>query len=373
MSGGRAGSRQAEPPAGGLSAMDRGNVDRLPAEELQGFLQSLLEAAGAASHPAKCAAEIFVEADRKGVGGQGSDYLYYVIDSLRRGLIDGTADPVLVRESEASAVIDGRRGLGQPAALMAVEIVSDKAARCGSATVVVGNSTDIFMIGAYAERIARMGLVGMVMTSGPPLVHPPGGVERLLSTNPIAMAVPRAGEDPLLVDMATSAVSSSRARRAAYRGEQLPAGSGIGADGRPATDAATVSKGALSTLGGYKGFGLSLCVALLCGPLSRSGVGPELGGWQAEGETQTQGHHFHALDPAWFGDADQFRARTEWYLQTIKRSQRAEDVSEIRLPGERGFGAQHEAQHSGVCLMSETWEMLCRYARELDVPIPDLP
>ncbi len=353
--------------------MDSGNVGPLSADELQAFLQRLLEAAGAGTHPAACAAEIFVEADCKGVGGQGSDYIYYVIDSLRRGLIDGTAEAVLVRESEASALIDGRRGLGQQAALMAVETVSDKAARCGSATVLVRNSTDIFMIGAYAERIARRGMVGMVMTSGPPLVHPPGGVERLLSTNPLAVAVPRGEEAPLLIDMATSAVSSSRARRAAYRGERLPAGSGIGADGRPATDAAAVRKGALSTLGGYKGFGLSLCVALLCGPLSGSGVGPDLGGWQAEGETQTQGHHFHALDPAWFGDAEQFRTRTERYLQTIKRSQRAEGVSEIRLPGERGFAAQHEAQRSGVRLMSETWEMLCRYARELDVPIPELP
>ena len=101
-------------------------------------------------------------------------------------------------------------------------MVSIKAKKIGSSTVSICNSTDIFMIGAYAKRISQKGLIGMVMTSGPPLVHPYGGIEKMLSTNPIAFGMPIAGEIPFVFDMATSALSSSRIRQAEYFKENLP-------------------------------------------------------------------------------------------------------------------------------------------------------
>src|SRR5262249_21891129 len=149
-----------------------------------------------------------------GVGAQGVDYLYYTMDSLKRGLIDGYAEPSLSRETKATALIDGNRGLGQVAALAAVEILTRKARDVGTASVAIRNSTDIFRIGAYAYRLAKAGLVGFVTTSGPPLVHPHGGRERLLSTNPLAIGIPRR-DAPFVLDMATSALSSSRVRQAA--------------------------------------------------------------------------------------------------------------------------------------------------------------
>ncbi|UCD83117.1 MAG: Ldh family oxidoreductase [Desulfobacterales bacterium] len=158
-------------------------------------------------------------------------------------------------------MIDGKRGLGQPVALLAVEIATTKAKQTGTASVAVRNSTDIFMIGAYAERLARNGLVGIVLTSGPPLVHPYGGVERMLSTNPIAFGIPRQNEDPLVFDMATSALAASPIRQAAYYNEPLPPGTGSGRDGKPTTVAAEIRRGAISPLAGHKGFGLALCIA----------------------------------------------------------------------------------------------------------------
>ncbi|MFO0997363.1 MAG: Ldh family oxidoreductase [Alphaproteobacteria bacterium] len=343
---------------------------RVAEADLRALTERLLAAAGASEENAREAAEIFVDADVKGIGAQGIDYMYYILDSLKRGLVDGRARPRLLRETPSTALIDGARGLGQPAALMAVRIASEKARTTGTATVAIGNSTDIFMIGAYAERIARGGLIGLVMTSGAPLVHPHGGVERLLSTNPLAFGFPRRGEDPLVFDMATSALASSRIRQAAYHGEHVPPGTGIGPDGKPTTEAAAIRKGAIGPMAGHKGFGLALAVALLCGPLSGSAIGPEMDGWQHEGETKTQGHFFYAVDPASFVDPLQFIAREEWYLDTIKNSKKADGVDAIRIPGERAAATRRRQRREGIEVLTETWRRIEGHAKELGVAMP---
>ncbi len=343
---------------------------RVAESDLRALTERLLVAAGASEENAHEAAEIFVDADVKGIGAQGIDYMYYIIDSLKRGLIDGRVRPRLARETPSTALIDGQRGLGQPAALMAVRVATEKARASGSATVAIGNSTDIFMIGAYAERLAKNGLIGLVMTSGPPLVHPHGGVERILSTNPLAFGFPRRGEDPMVFDMATSALASSRIRQAAYHGEQVPPGTGVGPDGKPTTDAATIRKGAIGPMAGHKGFGLALAVALLCGPLSGSAVGPEMGGWQHEGETKTQGHFMYAVDPRSFVDFDQFITRSEWYIDTIKNSKKAEGVEAIRIPGERAAATRRRQRQAGIEVLTETWRRIEGHARDLGVAMP---
>jgi len=343
---------------------------KISASDLNLYAKNLLVAAGADEAGAETAAAIFVEADLKGFGGQGVDYLYYIIDCLKRGIIDGSAKPTIIKQTESTALIDGNRGLGQPAAVMAVEVATKISRKTGTASVAVTNSTDIFMIGAFSERLAGNGLVGMVMTSGPPLVHPYGGVERLLSTNPISIAIPRRGDDPLVLDMATSALSGWRVRHAMYYDEKVPPGTGIGPDGKSTTNAEDIRKGVLSPMAGHKGYGLALCIGLLCGPMTGSGIGPELAGWQATGETQTQGHFFYAVDPACFVDYDHFLDRTEWYIDVIKNSPKAEGVDEILVPGERGAATRRRQQQHGIEVLEETWKVLAEHAKALGVDIP---
>jgi len=343
---------------------------KISASDLNLYAKNLLVAAGADEADAETAAAIFVEADLKGIGVQGVDYLFYIINCLKRGIIDGSAKPTIIKQTESTALIDGNRGLGQPAAVMAVEVATKKSRKTGTASVAVTNSTDIFMIGAYSERLAGNGLVGMVMTSGPPLVHPYGGVEKLLSTNPISIAIPRRGDDPLVLDMATSALAGSRIRQAMYYDEKVPPGTGIGPDGKSTTNAKDIRQGALSPMAGHKGYGLALCIGLLCGPMTGSGIGPELAGWQATGETQTQGHFFYAVDPACFVDYDHFLDRTEWYINVIKNSRKAEGVDEILVPGERGAATRRRQLQHGIEVLEETWKVLAEHAKALGVDIP---
>ena len=340
------------------------------AQALRKVMEDLLRACGCPQDLSEIAAEVFLEAELRGIGLQGIDYMPYLIANLRGGNIDPQGRPRLLRESPGSALVDGGNGLGQPAAFLAVDTAVQKAHDAGAASVGVRNSQDIFMIGYYAERMARAGCVGMVCTSGAPLVHAHGGVERVLSTNPIAFGIPTDGDDPIIFDMSTSAQSNARIRQASYHGEQVPPGSGIGPDGEPTTDAATIRKGAISPMAGHKGFGLSLCVALLSGPLTGSAFGAALAGAMTGERAGSQGHFFLAIDPRAFGEGSDFRRAVSAYIAEIKASKKAPGIDEIRMPGERALAERERRRRDGVPVLEATWDIVSELAEELGVGLP---
>jgi len=343
---------------------------RVKPEELRCLVIALLEATGCSQCNAESAAEVFLEADLRGVSGQGIDYLPYMIDNLRKGNIDPRAEPRVARESGATVTIDGQRGPGQTAALLATRLVIEKAQRHGVGVAGIGNSTDVFMIGYYADLIASNGLAALVFSSGPPLVHPHGGVERMLSTNPIAFAFPTDGEVRVVCDVSTSAVSGWRLRQASYYKEELPLGSGVDAAGMPTRDASAIKQGAISPLGGHKGFALGFSVAALSGLLNASQVGAALGGWQAEGPIGYFGHTFIAIDPRALYPEHNFEGAVGQYVRDIKQSRKAPGVSEIRVPGERAARARKQSMDAGVAVLETTWQIISRLALEMGVQMP---
>jgi len=345
-------------------------VVTVAAGDLEALARDLAIAAGASHENAKAIAAVYLYADLSGVGLQGIDYMPYLLDQLLDVRIKGDAEPQIVRETPATALVDGGLGPGQTAAIFAADLAIEKAKAVGTASVGVTNSGDIFMLGFYVNRIAEAGLIGMAFTAGPPLVHPHGGVERMLSTNPIAMAFPT-GDVPLLLDMATSALSRSRIRQAAYHGEPIPEGVGLNAKGAPTTDAGELYHGGiLAPLAGHKGFGLALCVAMLAGPLTGSAIGPALSWMDDGGDPVGMGHFFIAIDPEAFGPPGAFAEQASAYLAQIKSSMRAPGVEEIRIPGERSALARAARRETGITILSATWEIITRRAKDLNVALP---
>jgi L-2-hydroxycarboxylate dehydrogenase (NAD+) len=337
---------------------------------LRDLVQRLLAAAGCGPEAAAMAADVFVTADLRGTGVQGLDHLPSMIRGLSNGKIDPHGRPRVVRETDASALVDGGRGPGQVAAIFAADLAVRKARRAGCSAVGIVNSSDIFMLAYYADRIARAGLVGIVVTNAPPLVHPHGGTERILGTNPIAIGIPTDGEHPLVVDMATSALSASRVRQAAYFGESLPPGVAVDPDGQPTRDAALAAQGAIGPLGGHKGFGLGLCVGLLSGPLVGAAVGKALSGWLGHEPAGAKGHFLLAVDPSSFGDPAVFRAAVGAHLQEVKSSRKAPHTPEIRIPGERGALEAARRRRDGVPISEVVWARTVKLAAELGVSMP---
>jgi L-2-hydroxycarboxylate dehydrogenase (NAD+) len=313
-------------------------------EVLRDLMERLLGAAGCTEVNAREAAEVFLEADLRGIGLQGLDHLFTMIEDLDHGAIDGAGRPEIVKEGAATAVVDGNRGPGQPGGVFATDL---------------------------AIRMARAGVVGLVFSAAASLVHPHGGVERKLGTNPLAVAVPTAGEDPFLFDMATSTLSASRIRQAAYHGEHVPAGSGVDAEGRSTTEAAGIESGAIAPLAGHKGFGLGLCVALLSGPLVGGELGAALDGWLVEGGPKgRRGHLFMAIDPASFGDAGLFRQAASAYLDEVRASRTAPGVEAVRIPGERTHARRARSLSDGIEMLEATWNIAAEHAARLGIEMP---
>lgn len=355
--------------------MKKRQTVRISVDALRDYMVRILSAAGCNIVDAKIAAEIFLEADMRGVSFQGLDHMHTLLSGIRNGHVHPAGQPRITKESEAFALIDGRRGLGQPAAQLATDIAIAKARKSGICCVGITNSSDIFMVGLYAERIARAGLVAFVFTGAPPSVHPYGGRERILGTNPFAIAFPTDEENPVLIDMATSAVSNSFVRQAAYYGEELPDNVALDANGKSTTSAKVVrAGGSLAPLADHKGFALALAVGLLAGPLVGAQVGKAMNGWRGndKGPQGIYGHFLIAIDPACFGETRAFQAATSAYLREIRSSQKADGLTDIRTPGTRSFKTRERSLREGVQIHDAIWDNFALLAKDWDVTVPQV-
>ena len=340
-------------------------------DRLRDLMQRLLVAAGSSEENARVSADQFLEADLRGIPTQGLDHMPSNLERLRAGKIKGHARPRVVKDGPCFALIDGGDGPGQPAGLMAADLVAEKAKATGSAVVGITHSADIFMIAYYGERIARAGCAGIVASDAMPQVRPYGGLEGLLGTNPYVMAVPTAGEHPIVLDIATSAISASHVRVAAYHDEEVPTADGRDAEGNPTVKASEVKT--LGPLAGYKGFGLGLCVALVSAPLIGSAVGRAHAEWfDADGAPTSKGHFFLAIDPGAFGNPEVFRNAVSEYVAEIKATRRAPGVDELLVPGERAFRERaRNLERGAVDIFDEAWIRIAKIADELGVSMPD--
>jgi L-2-hydroxycarboxylate dehydrogenase (NAD+) len=345
----------------------------LDTDRLRSFIEQIFRSLGCDSGAAEMITDVFVEADLRGVGLQGIDHIHTMVGAIQKGHIDLNGRPSISKEGPAFAIIDGGSGPGQLAAMLAADVAAAKAHASGTCSVAIVNSSDIFMLGYYAERMARAGVVGFVFTGSPPQVHPYGGVEPLLGTNPLAIAFPTSDGRPVIIDMSTSALSGSRVRQATYFDQKLPAGIGVNARGEPTTDPSEIrAGGAISPLAGHKGYALGLGVGLLSGPLIGAQIGRGLQGWFSlnTGHQGNRGHLMLAIDPAAFGDPQDYRRAVTEYVNDIGESRKAEGVESIRIPGERGFETRERSLRDGIAVYQLVWDKALKLAEELKVPVP---
>ncbi|MSO93080.1 MAG: Ldh family oxidoreductase [Rhodospirillales bacterium] len=341
---------------------------------LRRLMEDMLAAAGVAPARVAVVADVFVAAELQGNWIQGLQYLNTFIKNICLGRIDPVGEPAIVREGPAYALIEGNRGPGHPAGILAADTAVRIAKAAGSAIVGVANSSDIFMLSYYSERIAREGCVGLVFMNSPPTVHAHGGMEKALGTNPISIAVPTEDAHPFVIDIAaTSADLSARIRLAQHYGEQLPQVTGLGPDGRPTTDPASVLAGAISPFAGHKSSGFGFCVALISGVLTGCAVGKGQRKWHGDepGPAGKKGHVYMAIDPGAFGDAETFRKAASAYLAQVRASRAAPGSPGVRVPGDRAAAARATNARRGlVDIDGHVWDTTAKLAAELNVAMP---
>lgn len=260
----------------------------------------------------------------------------------------------VVYETPISAVLDGHHNQGMVVLSRAVDLALEKARAGGFGAVGTrGTASSTGAIGTYAARIAHAGCVGLVFAGSSGFVAMHGSYEPLFGTNPIAIGVPNAGGEPVVLDMATSAIALYGVVEAQIAGESIPPDVAYDAQGRPTTDPAAALDGALRPFDGYKGAGLSLMVEILTGPL----VGASFAG--LDGPDTSWGNLVVALDPALFGDRETFARNVARLVERVKGADRLPGVDAIRVPGERGDALTRRALDAGeVEIEPNLWRAL---------------
>jgi LDH2 family malate/lactate/ureidoglycolate dehydrogenase len=230
----------------------------------------------------------------------------------------------------------------------AVRLAVERAREIGLAAVAVRNGFHFGTAGRYARMMAEQNCVGVVLSNTRPLMPAPGGAEALVGNNPVAIALPSAGEFPAEADMALSATAMGKIRLAAAAGARIPGDWAVDSEGRPTTDPAAAIKGMLLPAAGPKGFGLAFVIDLLCGGLSDGAVGAEVRPlYGGPGEPYRCAHFFLAIDAGHFPPGERFAERVRDQAMRVSASKRGAGVERVYAPGELVWATRQASD--GVC------------------------
>jgi LDH2 family malate/lactate/ureidoglycolate dehydrogenase len=247
--------------------------------------------------------------------------------------------------------MEADNALGLVVSQHAIDAAVDLAKKLGLGAVAVRNSSHFGGAGYYAERAARQGLIGLAFTNASPAIAPTGSKEALLGTNPIGVAFPLPGQEPIVADMATSVVARSRIRYMLALGQKtLPEGWALDPDGNPTTDPAVAVKGSVLPIGGPKGYALALMVELLCSALSDCEPGFQVTYENVVKRPSTISQFFLAINPDGFVGSDRYGARAEHIADRVRNAAPIVGASPPRLPGARGHLLDRNSRADGLAM-----------------------
>lgn len=347
-----------------------GEVPTVPVDSLRTFTIDLLQAAGVPMRAAHSVADGLIAADMEGQPSHGVMLLTMYLDRIAGGSVSPTGEGRIVSDSGGSIVVDAENALGQVTSERAVALAIERVRQHGIAAVAVRNAFHFGAAGRWARMMAEAGCVGVALSNTRPLMPAPGGAERVVGNNPLAIAVPAAGGYPIVVDLALSAGVMGRIRLAEASGEAIPDGWASDAEGVPTSDPAQAIRGMLLPAGGPKGFALAAMIDILCGGLSAGAIGNEVRPLYGDPTLPYRcSHFFLAIDIARFRALDEFGAALARYADGIRNSRRAPRAATIRMPGDRA--EKMRAQNAQLYpLAPSTLDALLQRAKQLGVSPP---
>jgi LDH2 family malate/lactate/ureidoglycolate dehydrogenase len=341
---------------------------RIPLIELKRFIVDVLCTLNMAREEAEVVAGVMADADLTGVYTHGVAMLPRYAELLQSGGFNARPIIRVLSETASTALVEGDGGMGQLVGVRAMEVAIRKARETGAAWVGVGGSRHWGAAAYYASMALEHDMIGLALTAGAGNnMTPWGGLDVILSNNPLAVAVPAAKEPPVVLDMATSVAARRKIIMAAEAKEEIPLGWAVDKSGKPTTDSVAANEGSLLPIGGYKGYGLSVMIALLTGGLTGGHIGSE---WK--GFFSNNAHLVGAIRIDGFMPAAKFRERVDWYVRELKQSRRAEGVDRIYVPGEIEYEMAKRQLRDGITLRLVVRQDIIALAHKLGV-LPPVP
>ncbi len=331
---------------------------RIDPAELRALVVAVLVGLGAGEQEASDQALLLLEGDLRGRPSHGVQRLPVIVQRVQNGLIRPGARFKANWAAEAMLVVDGCFGFGPYVARWAAEAAGERAARTGVAAATIHNASHLGMLAPYVESLAARGLIALGFTTSEALVHPWGGRVALVGTNPIAIALPT-DDEPFLMDMATGAISRGEVIARALRGQELPPGSAVDADGAPTIDPVAAGGGAISPFGGPKGFALGLAIELFVAALTETALGERVRGTLDVTDPVTKGDVFVVFDPDAIGVVP-FGGRLGEYLRELRASPPAPGRGGVTIPGDRMRAERRRRLAEGIPLPTALWSDLLK-------------
>lgn len=315
---------------------------------LRKFTENIFLALGCPKKDAKLAADVLVSADLRGVDSHGVARLTGYVRLYDHGRLNPNPEIKIIHESPSTAVIDGDKGLGLVVAPYAMQVAMKKAKKAGSGWISVQNSNHFGIAGYHAMLALKNDMIGWAMTNAAPLVVPTFATEKMLGTNPIAVAVPANHQPPFVADFATTAVAYGKLEILQRKNVPAPIGWVQDANGQPTDDSNAIKNGGgLLPLGGdrehgsHKGYGLGAVVDIFSGVLSGANFGPWVPpfatagfhGVAAEQVGKGTGHFIGAMRIDAFRPAEDFKNSMDTWIERFRNAKHIEN-QKVLIPGD---------------------------------------
>jgi len=334
---------------------------RVAAASLTRVTSQIFQAAGADAPIADEVAAHLVEANLKGHDSHGVGMVPAYVANLRQGHLIADAHAEVTGEAAAVVRIDGHAGFGRIVGREAMEQGLARVRQTGVACIGLRNAHHLGRIGAYGELCAEAGCVSLHFVNvvgHDPWVAPWGGRERRLGTNPICLSLPHTSGEPIVLDMATSAVALGKVRVAWMQHQPLAEGLVVDAEGRPTTDPGVMfsePRGALGPIGAHKGYGLGLLCEILAGALA--------GHWSIEPGRPRPGTIINnmlsiLIDPGALDGGDDLKRELGALLDYLRTTPPAEGFDRVRIPGEPERETAAERRRAGTPVDDGTLDSL---------------
>jgi len=342
---------------------------KISSDKLGETIFHLLKHWQATDEEAALVRDCLLRAEMRGIDTHGVYFLKLLSERIDARMIRVPTVLHVVREDETTALLDGGNGLGQVAAHRAMSLAIQKARQFGTGLVLVRNTNHIGILAFYSVMAAQQGMVGVVLCNSAPSMSPWGGAEPFFGTNPLSIAIPGEGSDPIVLDMSSSIVARGKIRRAQRMKEPIPLGWALDENGQPTTDPDAALKGTLLPIGGPKGYGLAFMIDILTGMLSGSHYGPAVRSFHELSGPTGIGVLTLALDIERFMPLAQFKERLASYTGSLRKVRRAKGVSRIYLPGEIELEKEKKSLEEGIELSDSTVRSLNQLLEKAKSPL----
>ena len=342
--------------------------------DLNKFCVTALQQAGMEHKHATITADVLSETDGYGTFSHGTKNLHNYIKKAKAGGIDLKAEPEIVKDGPAFAVIDAKQAMGMVPSVQAMELACKKAEQVGVAVVSVKNSNHFGANGYYANIAAKKGMLGLVFSNVDPNMNAPGARAKAIGNNPIAFACPSKSYPTVFLDIALSNVASLKVFQARASGSKIPTTWIVDKDGLPTDDPSRYpDEGAMQPIASHKGYGLAVMVEAITGALSGGATSMSglITSWVLNlAVPNNVCHTFVAINASMFCDESDYADRIESMADSLRNLPKAKGCERIYLPGEMEWERLRKAETDGIELPDDLLESLQGLAKDSGQTLP---